>query len=677
MDKIFEIRNLYWKIFTFSTCLKILLIPSYKSTDFEVHRNWLAITNSLPIKEWYTNANSIWTLDYPPFFAWFEYILSFFAQYVDPEMVKIDNLNHDNDATLIFLRFSVIISDIIYALGVKRCLDKIYHNLTPITREVEKQNKYTANLVLPLLLLCNFGLFIVDHIHFQYNGFLFGILFFSFSYIIQGRYYMGAFLFMVLLNFKHIFIYSAPGYAIFYLKWILQDDKHHNSKKHQSSTLEYYYLPHSKSIPSYAGFHQITYPVADKMNVLDVNVVQRYRNVAAINSPPNNQIPNGNEIWQNNSDVSNNKISNPPTFNAILKSAFKKICLLLVIAILTFGLSFGPFIYLNEFGQVLQRMFPFGRGLKHEYWAPNIWALYAFADKILGFYSPTSLDTSNDRGVQDKNAHRFLPEITPLPSLALSISILLLPSVVTLLIRLKRKSNQPSTKNPENFRALPKLLLYNVAYSSGAVFLAGWHVHEKAALLITLPLMMGLCLETCQIQQLSKDPSSLVTSFTPTLNQNFVSLVALVCLSSHFSLLPLLPSGGADTLTAILLFIVYHSAGCAILNNSGRRKWSNREVVVGLFWRGFMIMYLGVFIFEKWGHIYPRYDYVERFPFLPLALISAYCGTGMVIAMVWLGTDLIALQITPPGTSGHITDKVSGESYTHLMHEENESYKLK
>ncbi|KAM8976757.1 dolichyl pyrophosphate Glc1Man9GlcNAc2 alpha-1,3-glucosyltransferase [Pelodytes ibericus] len=192
--------------------LKCLLIETYHSTDFEVHRNWLAITHSLPVSRWYYESTSEWTLDYPPFFAWFEYLLSTVAQYFDTEMLKVENLNYASYATVLFQRLSVITIDILFIYAAKQCCHCI--NVKKDRRDLLERPVF----VLAALLLWNFGLLIVDHIHFQYNGFLSGILLLSIARLLQDRCVESAFLFAVLLNFKHIYLYVAPAYGIYLLR---------------------------------------------------------------------------------------------------------------------------------------------------------------------------------------------------------------------------------------------------------------------------------------------------------------------------------------------------------------------------------------------------------------------------------------------------------------------------
>ena len=41
--------------------------------------------------------------------------------HVDPAMLDVRNLNYASDVTILFQRFSVIITDLFFALGAKQC----------------------------------------------------------------------------------------------------------------------------------------------------------------------------------------------------------------------------------------------------------------------------------------------------------------------------------------------------------------------------------------------------------------------------------------------------------------------------------------------------------------------------------------------------------------------------
>eukprot|EP01147_Barroeca_monosierra_P008769 gene8769-1148_t len=356
-----------------------------RSTDFEVHRNWLAITHSLPLSQWYTETTSEWTLDYPPFFAWFEYGLSQAALWFDPAMLDVHNLYYASENTIFFQRASVIVADqLLFVATLKTfAVDGTSH-----------QAKH-AGLV---SILFNFGLFLVDHIHFQYNGFLSGILLLSLAYMAQGQQVMGAVLFAALINFKHIYIYVGPAVFVYLLR-------------------------------TYCFHNKLTLKTFD--------------------------------IWR-----------------------FLKLSL---VVIFVFSMSFSPFYYNGQINQVVQRLFPFKRGLCHAYWAANIWSLYNVIDKVLTHGSFTAglgislliyfrkqvflTNLLVILVVTDDHQHSVLPNISPMMTFVLTLTSML-PFLYQLMA----------------IRTTPARLYEAVVLCGLASFMFGWHVHEKAIILALLPL---------------------------------------------------------------------------------------------------------------------------------------------------------------------------------------------
>ncbi|KAG2195064.1 hypothetical protein INT47_003930 [Mucor saturninus] len=483
-----------------STFIKLLLIPAYRSTDFEVHRNWLAITHSLPIDKWYLENTSEWTLDYPPFFAWFEKLLSMFASLVDSEMLKVDNLGYASSETIIFQRLTVIISELV-----------LYWALVRYAKYFG--NKY-VNWVIVGSLFLHPGLIIVDHIHFQYNGFLYGILVLSIVEAKRDNLLLSGVLFAILLNFKHIYLYMAPAYFVYLLN-------------------AYCFV----KVNGEAGY----------------------------------------------------------------QFSLKRLTLLGGSVLTIFGISFGPFIYLNQLPAVFGRLFPFTRGLCHAYWAPNFWALYSGADRVLiiaakkfGWSLNEDAITSMTRGYVGDTQFAVLPTVEAIHTMIIT--------VLVQLIVLQKLWRKPTFNN----------FLSALTLCGFASYLFGWHVHEKAIMIVLIP--YGLMAANSKVN----------------LRVLIVLSAAGIC-----SLYPLL-FRSAETPIKITLTLLWF---CAVIPGLAYSLQMPLKNLLSALEVNYLYGLIALQLYT--GFIHDTIFQDNRLQFLPLMVTSLYCGIGIVYGWAYFMLDYL------------------------------------
>ena len=156
------------------------------------------------------------------------------------------------------------------------------------------------------------------------------------------------------------------------------------------------------------------------------------------------------------------------------KFSFRNFLGLGLSVISVFAISFGPFY--KHIPQILSRLFPFGRGLTHAYWAPNFWALYCFVDRVLNFASSflfgsaSAAGPSLTRGLVGDVTFVHLPNIQPLTT-----AILTFASQIPILLTVWRDPT-------------PNTFVKALTISGFCSFMFGYHVHEKAIILVLIPL---------------------------------------------------------------------------------------------------------------------------------------------------------------------------------------------
>ena len=319
--------------------------------------------------------------------------------------------------------------------------------------DASRSTSRRATNVVSALVLLNAGLLLVDHIHFQYNGFMLGLL--GTSVMLFRRsdeltkptfVLLGGACFACLLVLKHLYVFAAPLYFVYLLNGFC-----FGRGARQLAIAS----------PSRADSSGGKAPAADGGRVFFFTFTTRLVNLGVV--------------------------------------VIVVILLPLLPILHDRGSAHDP---IEQLQQIFVRLFPFGsqegcgdgdhaaakmaaalegeaatlsdmtttnacheRGLVHAYWAANLWALYLFADRVLalasnklglgwaaatvaGAASPTS-------GLVQTVTTSVLPMVTPLASAVLTFGGMA-PSLWSV-ARKVREGQKPITLSLDTFTRLPSL----------------------------------------------------------------------------------------------------------------------------------------------------------------------------------------------------------------------------
>ncbi|TVY53048.1 putative dolichyl pyrophosphate Man9GlcNAc2 alpha-1,3-glucosyltransferase [Lachnellula cervina] len=172
--------------------------------DYEAQRHWMEITTKLPISQWYFHDLEWWGLDYPPLTAYHSWLLGTIGGFIDPSWFALHTSRGLEDPTLkVFMRATVIVSEyLVYipaAVIFVRRLSK-HHGV----------NTWNAAVALTAILMQP-GTILIDHVHFQYNTVMLGLVLASMSSILAGRFMWSCVFFVLALGFKQMALYYAPA----------------------------------------------------------------------------------------------------------------------------------------------------------------------------------------------------------------------------------------------------------------------------------------------------------------------------------------------------------------------------------------------------------------------------------------------------------------------------------